>query len=107
VCKEWIDSFSKFLKDMGEKPEGLSIDRINNSEAYSKENCRWATREEQQRNRRNSINIGEVHENWKIKFRIDGQKKYIMSCINCGRERIILSCNFRKSNKCKCKTLGE
>jgi hypothetical protein len=50
VCEEWYD-FRKFMADMGERPKGLSIDRINGKLGYFKENCRWATREEQYINR--------------------------------------------------------
>jgi len=49
VCREWFD-FRNFLEDMGECPETLTLDRINNSEGYSKGNCRWATVGEQNRN---------------------------------------------------------
>lgn len=40
---EW-ELFTGFLKDMGEKPEGYSLDRIDNDKGYSKENCRWVTK---------------------------------------------------------------
>lgn len=58
VCKRWRESFENFIKDMGVKPsKHHSIDRINNRKVYSKKNCRWATRKEQQRNRENNIHI--------------------------------------------------
>lgn len=50
-------TFSGFIADMGDKPIGTSIDRINNNLGYSKENCRWATRKQQQRNTRSNRHI--------------------------------------------------
>lgn len=57
VCAAWVDSFEAFHDDMGDKPAGLTLDRINNDLGYSKENCRWATRKEQVDNRRNTRNV--------------------------------------------------
>lgn len=53
VCDEW-DDFCVFYKDMGDRPEGLQLDRIDNDKNYSKENCRWADRKIQANNRRNT-----------------------------------------------------
>lgn len=53
VSKRWHD-FNKFYSDMGDPPDGMSLDRINNNKGYSKENCRWATGKDQQRNRKSN-----------------------------------------------------
>jgi len=63
VCETWIDSFDHFINDMGFAPSDKhSLDRIDNSKGYCKENCRWATMDVQSKNR-GSFNIIITHNN--------------------------------------------
>lgn len=56
VCDEWRESFEKFAKDMGNPPSAShTLDRINNNLGYSKDNCHWATWNQQARNRRSTV----------------------------------------------------
>jgi hypothetical protein len=52
VCERWLHSFPDFLKDMGERPVGMTLSRIDNDDHYSPDNCEWETYSDQNRNRR-------------------------------------------------------
>lgn len=54
VSDQWAD-FAVFLADMGERPDGMTLDRIDNDGNYERGNCRWATPSQQQFNRRNRV----------------------------------------------------
>lgn len=54
VCEEWRENFEAFFRDMGPRPEGHTLDRLQNSGPYSKANCIWAPRLLQERNKRSN-----------------------------------------------------
>lgn len=56
VSTNWL-SFENFYKDMGDRPQGLTLDRIDTNSSYCKDNCRWATPKEQNGNKTTSRNI--------------------------------------------------
>jgi hypothetical protein len=56
ICDEWLD-FTNFLRDMGERPAGTTLDRIDNDRGYERGNCRWSTPKEQNNNRRDNIHL--------------------------------------------------
>ena len=86
VCRGW-HKFSNFYEDMKDCPEGLTLERINNNLGYCKENCKWATRTEQQRNQRvrktsltgvAGVSFYSRDKNWRASIVVNGK------CIHLG-----------------------
>src|SRR5579859_4208619 len=59
VCRRW-EKFENFFADMGDKPDGMQLERIDNDGDYEPGNCCWATRREQAYNRRSTVRVDNV-----------------------------------------------
>lgn len=90
VSDSWAESFENFFLDMGECPEGLWLERIDNNQGYSKENCKWETPSRQASNRRNKSNksgrIGVHFDNysgkWKAEIFVDKKRVSLGRYVN-------------------------
>lgn len=92
VCERW-KIFENFLSDMGRKPKGFSLERIDNNKGYSPENCKWASKAEQNRNNRRNKMLsynGEtlIMKDWAAKAGIS---------YSCLRKRIKLGWSIEKT----------
>ena len=85
VCDRWRNSYKNFIEDVGLRPSNNhSIDRVDNDKNYEPGNCRWATRSEQQKNKRPSgtskhkyVHFYKARNNWRATMRADGKKIHI------------------------------
>jgi hypothetical protein len=78
ICDRWLESFDAFAEDMGMRPEGMTIDRIDVNGDYEPSNCRWADRATQRRNQRDVLiieyrGVSMSAEEWGRKVGIDPQ----------------------------------
>lgn len=80
VCQRWMN-LDNFLADMGKRPDGMSLDRINNDGNYEPNNCRWATKKQQTRNRSSNHRLS-----------IRGESKTISEWAEDKRCQVSLSC---------------
>lgn len=111
VCQEW-HNFVNFYQDMGNRPQGKQLDRIDNNKGYSKDNCRWVTPREN-----NPIIKGDFIDKLignhygkrtviSYSFSKNKQRHYLCRC-DCGKESIVASQDIKRGSGCRdCKNIS-
>lgn len=103
VCDRWLgkDGFQNFLDDMGERPDGMTLDRKDVDKDYSPDNCRWASWHEQQSNRRNNNKVTGVgwhktNKGWFASLMVKGVKhiKYAGSFDEAVKARLAMEIEY-------------
>ena len=99
VCQRWRNGFIYFLEDMGERPQGMTIERIDVNADYSPSNCKWATQIEQANNKRNSVFLTYNGETltiaqWSIKLKINAGTLYSRNSKGYSVENILTHKSF-------------
>lgn len=88
VCARWRKSFDSFVEDMGERPDGMTLDRIDPFGSYHPSNCRWATPEAQAQNKRDTIKVfirGELLTIKEISAKYGLSPRTLRYRISCGK----------------------
>lgn len=96
VCDDWLGSYENFVQDMGRRPSPKhTLERIDNDGPYSRENCRWATRAEQNRNTRQNVvltigGVSRCRAEWAAKYGVrDGLIRDRMDRLGWDAERAV------------------
>ena len=111
VCERWLTSYQSFIDDMGQRPSDIhSIGRIDNDGNYEPTNCRWELPEQQNYNKRTSLDIkpGDTFGKLTILYETEGKKRstspnairrYFMVRCECGAEKPMRLTNLLDKNR--------